>query len=113
MLGIFKRRLIINLRAHLSNDWVAIVQDTVQSINETPTSSLRGLVPAYLRNDVAAAQIDVAKGGFKMTEPTWREQEKNQIRYLAKPSSLHPGDFVYLNLPPTSAFRKSTAIQVR
>jgi len=113
---IIKRKLYMTLRAELSNDWPHYLQQTIKSLNNRHIASLGGIRPSDIKNVFDGSKILEAqekKGVKRYREPSWKEQNDQQKKYLEDPSQKFKiSDYVYLDLKKT-AFDKSYDLQIR
>jgi hypothetical protein len=114
--GIFlvKARLFRLLRAKLSDDWPKYLPYVVHALNQRPLERLGGLRPVDVTSvldDVKVAEAQKAKGDIPFSEPSWREQEKNKLRYEKSNNKFKVGTFVYLDYPQ-DVFGKSFHAQI-
>ena len=82
-----KRKLYIYLRIQLSKNWKECIQDVVNSLNNIPLKRLGYLKPSSITNVTSSVLVDQSLKEHNLivpTEPTFRQQLKNQQEYEAK-----------------------------
>lgn len=111
---IVKRRLYKLLRGTLSQDWIKNLAKVTVDYNNTPLKHLGYLTPNSITSEFDSINVQNSKEKYNQTiytEPSYKNQRKNQLNYNLNPKNLKEGDFVYINFPEKQ-FDKSFDTQV-
>lgn len=108
---VIKRRLYKILRGNLSQDWPSVIEKVAEDHNNTPQKKLGNLKPNDINNSFDSVIVSAAKKHVINLDPTFKEQEKNQIKYESQSKNLQENDYVYVDFKQ-SLFNKSFDVQV-
>jgi hypothetical protein len=109
-----KRRLYQLLRGNLIKDWPKYLTTVVEQENSKPKKKLGYLKPENILSEFDSAQVQDAKMFFKIptfSQPSFKQQQKNQTSYEKDPKEIQVGDYVYLT-DKEPQFSKSYDTQV-
>jgi hypothetical protein len=109
-----KRKLYMQLRGTLSQDWVTALAGVVQSLNETPQEKLGWLKPSSINSEIDTVRVHKAQKLYNFKpykEPSFQNQRLNQLEN-EQSEKLHVNDFVYLDFDE-KLFDKSFNVSVK
>jgi hypothetical protein len=112
-ISIIKRKLYMQLRGTLSQDWITALPKVVESFNNSPVRKLGGLTPNSINSEEDSVKVDnlrKLKNIQTYSEPTYDKQRENQENYEKSPS-FQINDFVYLDFDE-KLFDKSFNVSV-
>ena len=107
-----KRKLYMQLRATLSNEWSAIIEQVTQNLNNTPLKRLGWKTPNSIHSEADSVAVDKAKNIHNIPNvslPSYEEQKTNEKSYVG---DLKVGDFVYIDFDE-KVFDKSFDVSVK
>ena len=108
-----KRKLYMLLRGTLNQNWVKVLPQVVDSLNNTPVPKLGGLRPISINTERDSVNVAKAQEEHKITkysEPTFDVQRENQKSY-EKIGKFQVNDYVYLDFDEKN-FDKSFNVSV-
>ena len=97
---IVKRRLYMTLRGTLNQNWVALLENVVDNLNNTPIKKLGYLKPNMINNEADSVTVSKAQeelGMVPFREPNYKLQERNQKQYESNKKKLQKGDYCYVD----------------
>ena len=109
-----KRKLYMQLRGTLSQNWIKNLSIVVSSLNNTPLKKLGWLKPNDIHSEVDSVIVSNAKKNQNIksyVEPNYKIQRENQKNYEKTPS-LQVNDYVYLDFDE-KLFDKSFNVSVK
>ena len=110
-----KRRLFMLLRGTLSKNWVSQLPKICDSFNNTPLKRLGWLKPNDINTLIDAVRVNEAKKKFGipvLSEPSFKEQQENQISYENNKKNLYQANqFCYVDMN-SSVFDKAYDVSV-
>ena len=112
-ISLIKRKLYMQLRGTLNQDWVTALPKVVESFNSSPIKKLGGLTPSSITSEsdsVTVAQARKLRNVTKYSEPNYQTQRQNQIEYEHS-NNFQVNDFVYLDFDE-KLFDKSFNVSV-
>ena len=108
-----KRKLYMLLRGTLNQNWVKVLPQVVDSLNNTPVLKLGGLRPNSIHSEkdsVTVATAQKAKSIKKYSEPSFQVQRETQKLY-ENSGKFKVNDYVYLDFDE-KIFDKSFNVSV-
>jgi hypothetical protein len=112
---IVKRKLYMSLRGTLSQDWIKLLEVTVNALNNTPTPRIGYLTPNSIKSEADSVKVAAAKSAHNIEsykEDTYKKQLQNQSQFdSSKTSNLRVNDYVYLDFNQ-KVFDKSFDVSV-
>jgi hypothetical protein len=113
---IVKKKLYMSLRGTLSQDWIKLLEITVNALNKTPTPRIGFLKPNSIQSEIDSVKIQEAKKAHKIKifeEDNFKKQLKNQKDfYESTTQQFKINDYVYLDFNQ-KLFDKSFDVAVK
>jgi hypothetical protein len=98
---IVKKKLYMSLRGTLSQDWIKLLQVTVNALNNTPTPRIGFLTPNSINSEIDSVRVQKAKKFHNIPsfqEDNFKQQLQNQKDYsTSKKQKFEVNDYVYLD----------------
>jgi hypothetical protein len=116
---IVKKKLYMSLRGTLSQDWIKLLEITVNALNNTPTPRIGFLTPNSIHSEIDSVKVQEAQKNHNIEtfqEDNFRRQLQNQKDYnrsnLKTGSNFKINDYVYLDFNQ-KLFDKSFDVAVK
>lgn len=113
---IVKKKLYMSLRGTLSQDWIKLLEITVNALNKTPTPRIGFLTPNSINSEIDSVKIQEAKKAHNikiLKEDNFKKQLKNQKDfYESTTQKFKINDYVYLDFNQ-KLFDKSFDVAVK
>ena len=97
---IVKKRLYMSLRGNLSQDWLKLLEITVDALNSTPTSRIGYLTPNSITSESDSTRVQTARKNLNIksfSEENFKTQLQNQKDYNKTKAQFKVNDYVYLD----------------
>ena len=96
-----KKYLYMTLRGTLNKNWVIVLEQIVNDMNNTPIKKLGFLKPNQINSEIDSVFVQNAQNKLnikKYKDDNWQIQQKNDQTYKTDLSNIQTGDYVYCDL---------------
>lgn len=111
-----KRRLYFTMRSMRTSNWVSLLDNVVNQLNNRPMAKLNGLRPIDFQSvydDVKLPRTNEAcDGQVNLNKPSASTMQANQKDYEMSGNKFQLNSFVYVTRKKTNAFSKSFDLKV-
>lgn len=90
----------MSLRGNLSQDWLKLLEITVDALNSTPTSRIGYLTPNSITSESDSTRVQTARKNLNIksfSEENFKTQLQNQKYYNKTKAQFRVNDYVYLD----------------
>jgi hypothetical protein len=112
-IGIVKERLFKGMEALSDKNWVKLLPDITQAVNDTQNPSNGGLKPSDIKTPWDNIKLEEVKKNRPYQQPNWYDQRIAQRRYEENAKNIKVGDLVLSHTGKKSMFRKGYQRKVR
>ena len=90
----------MTLRGTLNQNWVNVLENVVDNLNNTPLKKLGYLKPNMVKNEADSVTVVNAQkefGSLSYKEPNYKIQQANQKTYEKNQKQFQKGDYCYVD----------------